>query len=325
MSSVYNTKLQERLRAYVAEVGNQSKAAANIGINKTIISLYINSNYGPASDFGKGDLVGTEAKLAEYFLIQDARAQHPTRTSPSRIEDGRYVPTTISEQVYKAIRYCQLEKGIMMLHGDSGIGKTMGAGQYVRDNPSTAIYISVTPTTGALSRFIRALAQKLRIAESRNQWAMVEEIQAKLRGSNKVLIIDEAQNLKYTTMEEIRDWTTPDPIDFTPGIGIVLIGNPEMHRRMSRGRYSDRYDQQENRCRPMPLSRRQITKDDVKKIFPGLDNPEHDAEASYLLAVCRSKCGIRNATHIWNDAVNAKDISSKRLQGIAQGMGIVVA
>ena len=325
MSEQYNAALQARLRQYVAEAGNQAQAAANIGIGKTMISLYLNSNYGKDSTFGKGDLAGTEQKLAEFFRIQDARKAQPSQTSPSRIRPGHYVPTTVSEHVYKTIRYCQLEKGITMVHGDSGIGKTMAAAKYVRDNPTTAIYLEVSPTTGVLSRFIRLLAAELRIPDRRDQGYLVAEIKARLMGTNRVVIIDEAQNLKYTTMEEIRNWTTPHPITGVPGVGIVLIGNTQIHRRMIGGRKEDLYAQQFNRSRPRPYSRRQITRGDVQMIFPGLDVPGHEKETDFLLAVCQSKWAIRNATHIWNDAVNDEDISYAKLQGIAQSMGIGIA
>ena len=41
-----------------------------------------------------------------------------------------YIPTSISEDIYNLIRYCQLAKGIAIAHGDAGIGKTKAARQY---------------------------------------------------------------------------------------------------------------------------------------------------------------------------------------------------
>lgn len=324
MSEQYNVQLQARLRAYCAEVGSQRAAADKIGVKPTILSLYLNSNYGKDSDFGKGDLAGTEKKLVEFFRIHDARKAQPSQHAAERIIPGNYVPTSVSEHVYKAIKYCQLEKGITMIYGDSGIGKTTAAAKYVRDNPTTTIYMKVSPASGVHSRFIKKLAAKLRIAASKDIGLLVEDIKAKLYGTNWVLIIDEAHHLRYNTMEEIRDWTDYDPIDNTPGVGVVLIGNSIMYKRMQ-GRNEEKYQQQENRCRPRPYSRRQITGEDVRMIFPGLDVAGKEKEVNFLLALCRSKWGIRHATAIWNDAVNAEDISYMTLQGIAQGMGIGIA
>lgn len=319
MGKVYSATLQERVRAYVKEVGSQVQAAANIGTGKTKLTLWLGSNY------EKGDVEGLERQLEEFFRIQDARKAQPVHTSPQSVEPGQYVPTTVSEQVYKSIHYGQLMKGITMIHGDSGIGKTMGAAKYVRDNPTSTVYLEVSPTSGVLSRFIRALAAELGIPGSRDQGQLVEEIKARLLGTSKVVIIDEAQNLKYTTMEEIRNWTTPHPITGKQGVGIVLIGNSAMHRRMLGGRKEDLFAQQFNRSRPRLFTRSQISREDVRKIFPGLEGAGRDKETDFLLAVCRSKWAIRNATHIWNDAVNNENISHQQLQGIAQSMGIGVA
>ena len=319
MSKEYNALLQNRVRTYIQEVGTQVQAAANIGVGKTKLSLWLGSKY------ESGDVDGLERQLSEFFRIQDDRKAQPAHTSPERIEPGRYVPTSVSESVYKSIRYGQLMKGITMIHGDSGIGKTMGAAKYVRDNPTTSVYLEVSPTTGVLSRFIKMLAAELGIPSSRDQGFLVSEIKARLLGTSKVVIIDEAQNLKYTTMEEIRNWTTPHPITGKLGVGIVLIGNSQMHRRMLGGRKEDLFAQQFNRSRPRLFTRKQITKEDVQMIFPGLDAADRDKESNFLLAVCHSKWAIRNATHIWNDAVNNEDISYPQLQRIAQTMGIGVA
>ena len=51
-------------------------------------------------------------------------------------------------------------------------------------------------------------------------------------GRKKVIIIDEAQNLKFLTLEEIRGWVDEDIFTGKPGIGIVLIGNVEVYNKM---------------------------------------------------------------------------------------------
>jgi len=43
--------------------------------------------------------------------------------------------------VCKLIRYCQIEKGMVIIHGDAGIGKTKGAEKFVRENPAASVYI----------------------------------------------------------------------------------------------------------------------------------------------------------------------------------------
>lgn len=316
-SQIYNPKLQNRLNDYCTEIGSQAKAAAAIGLSESTISQYRRSIY------EKGNIGDVEKKLTEFFNITDAREQQPSNNSPLRIDESRYIPTSTSEHIYKTIRYCQLEKGIMMIYGDAGIGKTKAAAKYVWDNPTSTVYLSATPTTGTITRFIRSLARDLRVPESRDRLDMVDEIKAKLLGTNKVLIIDEAQHLTFNTLEEIRNWTTPNPITNQPGIGIVLIGNPVLHTRMV-GRQEEKFAQQFNRSRPNHYSALSINRTDIELMFPALKQRRMDKEINFLHSISNSRWAIRSAVIIWNDAVNGEDISYSHLKSIAQRMGIGV-
>lgn len=57
-------------------------------------------------------------------------------------------------------------------------------------------------------------------------------IREKLEGTNKVIIIDEAQHLQLRSLEEIRTWADANPITGQQGVGIALIGNTEVYTRM---------------------------------------------------------------------------------------------
>lgn len=321
MSKVYNTELQARVQAYMEENGLTMRAAAtSMGLgDRTKLSLWLGSKY------ERGDVGKMEAQISEFFRILDAQQAQPVYTSPVTVGPERYVPTSISRKMYNKIQYTQITKGVGIIHGDSGIGKTVTAAKYVEDNPSTAIYIDVDPVTGVLSRFIRRLAEELKIPHNRDQGYLLDEIKAKLLGTNIVLIIDEAQHLKYTTMELITRWTDPHPLTHKPGIGIALVGNSQIYDRMSRRNKFGMYDQQMNRSRPMGFSRMQLTREDVSLLFPGVGEAGREQEASFLYELCHRERSLRNAAFIWNDAVNAMDVSYKNLKCIAQSMGILVA
>ena len=140
----YNAALQAQLDAYLSEQSGlpQSKAAAMIGVSPTALSQYRNSKY-------PGDVEAVESKIEEFLRTRSAAAQAEAEKAPYL--SAGYVPTSVSEDVYKAIQYCQLERGIVVLHGDAGIGKTRGAARFVQDNPANAIYIRCTPVGGTLT------------------------------------------------------------------------------------------------------------------------------------------------------------------------------
>ena len=130
MSKVYNSALQARVEQFLQDRQiSQAKAAPLMGISQTALSQYRRSMY------DNGDIQALESKLEEFFKAQDEQAASTEKALPYKpIQD--YIPTSISEDVYKLIRYCQLEKGMVIIHGDAGIGKTKGAEKFVRDNPT---------------------------------------------------------------------------------------------------------------------------------------------------------------------------------------------
>ena len=219
MSKVYNPALQERLESYLANSGiSQAKLAPKVGISQTALSQYRRSKY------DNGDIAELERKLEEFFRTEEAVEAAAVKAAPYR-PTLDYIPTSISEDVYKAIQYCQIERGMVILHGDAGIGKTKGAERFIRENPNAAVYIQATPSSGTLGNILKLLARALRIPETRNKLELQLAIRDKLEGTNKVIIIDEAQHLKLNALEEIRTLSDPNSLTGQRGTGICLIGN----------------------------------------------------------------------------------------------------
>ncbi len=318
MNNVYNNALQDRLESYLKNAGiSQAKAAALIGVSQSVLSQYRRSVY------EKGNIEEVENKINEFFRLQDEQKTMELKALPfCPVSKDEYIPTSISEYAYKLIRYCQLEKGIVIIHGDAGVGKTKGAEKFVLENPTSSIYIETTPSSGTLKGLLKSLARVLKIPENQSNLELGQAVRDKLEGTNKVIIIDEAQNLKFSALEEIRTMAEPNRMCGRKGVGIVLIGNSEVYDRMI-GRQEARFAQQFNRTRMNTRFRTSdITRDDVIKVFPVLVKREMKKEIDFLTKVCQSRWGIRSAVNIYNDAVNQQDISSDTLLAIAQGMGI---
>ena len=315
----YNTELQQRLEEFVAEAGSQTKAARAIGMSDSVISQYRRSAY------DKGNIPDVEAKLTEFFTLHDEKQAAAEKAEPYQPVLDEYIPTSISQDVYTAIRYTQLNKGIAVLHGDAGIGKTKAAMQYVLDNPGTTVYLEVTPVTGSLGSFLKLLTRALHISEGRSKLDMIMNIRDRLDGSDRVIIVDEAQHLKISALEEIRTLTDPNMITGKQGIGVVLIGNTEVYNRM-RGREQANFAQLYSRIRMnRAYSTQQVRRDDVIKLFPALEDSGRVKEIEFLHGIAQSRWGIRGSVNVYNNAVAAEDTSYQGLYTMARNMGIGVA
>lgn len=318
MTKTYNRQLQGRLEQYMTDAGiSQNKLAPQIGISTAALSQYRNSAY------DRGDVAAVEAKIEEFFRLQNYAAEAAEKAAPY-LPITDYVPTSISEDVYETIRYCQAAKGMVIVHGDAGIGKTKGAEKFVRENPTASIYIQATPSTGTLTGTLKVLARALHLSDMRNKIDLMLAIRDKLEGSNKVIIIDEAQHLKLAALEEIRTLSDPSGINGQLGIGICLIGNTEVYSRMV-GKQEARFAQLFSRIRMNRYySTSKVKTADIKALFPRLASGDQKKELEFLLGISRSKWGIRGAVNVYNNAINNNNMGYDGLVGMAQTMGIGV-
>lgn len=316
MSKLYNKTLQTKLEQYISDTGiSQAKLAPQIGVSQTALSQWRRDKY------NNGDIAELERKLEEFFRAQDAAQELEEKAAPYRpILD--YIPTSISEDVYQAIKYCQVQRGMTILHGDAGLGKTKGAERFIRENPTSAIYIQATPSSGTLGSIMKLLARALRIPETRNKLDLMLAIRDKLEGTAKVIIIDEAQHLKLSALEEIRSLSDPNSITGEKGTGICLIGNTEVYTRMM-GKQQAQFAQLFSRIRMNRYySTKQVTLEDIKALFPKLAEEGSKKELDFLLGIGQSHWGIRGAVNVYNNAVNNEDIGYEGLYGMAREMGI---
>lgn len=315
MSKEYNSALQEQLRNYISASGiSQAKIANKLGISGTQLSQYLNSKY-------NGDVAKTERDLEEFFRAQQEQQANAEKAVPYCPVPG-YVPTSISEDVFKLIRYCQLEKTMVVIYGDAGVGKTKGVERFVRENPASSIYIQATPSTGTLGNLLSVIARALKVPEARKRVDLISAIQEKLEQGNKVLIIDEAQHLQLRALDEIRAWTEPNPMLQRTGVGIALVGNTSIYTRMV-GKQEADFSQLFSRIRMRKSCRtEEITREDIQKLFPKLAEAGQKKELDFLHGIARSKWGIRGAVNVYNNAINNEDISHEGLYGMARTMGI---
>ncbi|WP_113673737.1 AAA family ATPase [Vallitalea guaymasensis] len=199
-----------------------------------------------------------------------------------------------------------------IVYGDAGIGKTEAIHAYM-DSNIDAIKINCVPACAKPKAFLKKLCRKLRLQGGKNEDEYYDDIVEKLEGTNKILILDEAQHLPYKTLEHVRS------IYDETGIGIILIGNHQIHDKLL-GIQEAAFAQLFNRIAIRnPLSTNDVRIEDIQLIFGNI--PKQSLE--YLLNVANStKWGIRGAVNVYMNAANNDDISVKGLQKMACFMGI---
>ena len=156
MEKTYNAALIRRVQEYMEKHSiSQNQLAAKVNLSSAALSSYLNQKY-------KGSVEAVERQLTEFFKINDEVAAVAEKVG-GLLPREPYVPTSISEDVYQSIRFAQLEHCMVVLHGDAGVGKSKGDQKFLKDHPTNAVGISITPSTGTLSSCIKLLARALRV------------------------------------------------------------------------------------------------------------------------------------------------------------------
>jgi DNA transposition AAA+ family ATPase len=293
---------------------SQASIAKELGISTSALSQYLQDKY-------PGNVEAIENKARELFEILEKAA--------AVTKAPKYVDTSISHEVYAVINYCHFNRCIGFVIGDAGIGKTKAALKYTSDKSET-IYITATKACKSLKDIYRMIARKLKISENRNMLDLQFDIRSKLDGSNKIIIIDEAQHLTLAAIDGIRYFndaieSEDDEMAQSQPVGIVFIGNHELNSKML-GRNEQSYDQVFSRIQMKRfLCTSHVQVDDIKKLFPELVEKNMDKEIKLLHAISQSRWGVRGAVKIFQNASNNADITYDGLLRMTKVTGISIS
>lgn len=307
--ATYNEQLRQRvLQLLDSGAITQAAFAKKIGYTPAAISQYKNGKY-------DADATAIEQAITEFFERQEAREEIKTAALAYGRRDN-YIPISTSERAYKMIRYAQLKRELVVIYGDTGVGKTKAAYRFVDDHPSNTVYVMSAPSSRSLRSTLKMIARELRLPICQTA-DLAMNIKEKLQREEKTLIIDEAQNLTVSVVDEISRWVDPDQTTGNGRMAIVLIGNDGILEKFN-GEKDRRRDQNNGRMdQPLELRTTCTTMDDIRQLFPLLAERDMKKELELLLAVARSATGVRAAVKVYNSAVDAGKVDYDTMYAFA--------
>lgn len=129
-------------------------------------------------------------------------------------------------------------RGIGLITGDSGSGKTTAVRKVVSDLHSGLYRVLYVPlSTGNAMDLYRSIAWELGLSVERSRAALYRQIRAEVTRlvqeskTRPVLVVDEAHHLRSELLEELR-LLTNYAMDAENRLCMVLIGQPELRRRV---------------------------------------------------------------------------------------------
>lgn len=294
--SITEQEARDFLRSYINEERKQNQVAKELGVSNGLVSGFLSGKYSCPHT--------VIPKIQELMSVSEQKAIAP--------KDPKYVTTSVSRDVFNAITYSRIQGKVSVVYGDAGIGKTMAIQQYCKEYNS-AVNITITAVYANISGATRLLARELGVKE-KNVTMMFEEIVSRLEGSDRVIIIDEAQHLTSKTIDYLRQ------ISEFSRVGMVFVGNHTIIQNFE-GKREDDLSQLFSRIgMNVPLTTGRLSKEDIKAIFEGLD----EECLEILFKISRTKYGLRGAVNVYtNTAIVYKgNITPSKLAAVARNMRI---
>lgn len=210
---LYDEAVRAALEAYATEHElTHEDIAKRLGFSTTRVTKFLNLDKPDRQP--ERDSQRVEIAARNFLRHISRRSKH----RESLFEDS------VSESVFALLRQIRRTGDIGLIHSEAGVGKTCACELFCRENPN-----SVLITASRYRRDARAieralygeLALELKLSErkdrTRGQW--MEDF---LRGSERIIIIDNAHRLHRSGLEWLFDF---HDISLC---AIALVGNPEV-------------------------------------------------------------------------------------------------
>lgn len=191
--------------------------------NSSLMSQYFAGKYA-------GNLMRLERRISDFLKRELELA---TLIEQSSFEDERFsfVETSVFKRFNEAAKMCQLRGQIGRLTGASGIGKTRAVLEYQKRD-SGVIVIQAHKYFTAREVF-REIAFKCGIEPRGTIHTLMLAIVEKLKGTRRLIIIDEAEHLNANTLDEVRQ------LNDRAGVGVLYVGTEKFKSKITtlRGDY----------------------------------------------------------------------------------------
>ncbi len=257
----------------VIEAGSltQSKIARESGVSTTRISQWLAGTY-------PGDNAALEAQLTKWL---DARAQREAESKHAPVEPA-FVETPTAKRILAALRFAHFSNDFAVIYGASGLGKTLAIRQYVA-SVASAFAVTMTPATAGVVPALEEIAQAVGAGVTGGGAAKLHRsIVERLRGTAGLLVIDEAQHLGASALDQIR------AIFDATDVGLALVGNEFVFSRMTSGHRAAMFDRLRGRIgKRLHLSR--PTQEDAASLSEAWG--VEDSKALQLAATIASQPG----------------------------------
>lgn len=256
---------------------SQRQISKETGLSTSVISQFLEGTY-----TGNNEKV---AQIIEQYLTISKERLNSVQISTF------YEELFNTQEVLFACSYAHMRNDITLVSGDAGAGKTMALEHYKEHNAGVVMVTADSCTSSAtavLSMIAEAIDKKI----NGNRSMLMRELVTQLKGTSRLIIIDEADHLTLQALQAVRN------LNDQAKVGIVLSGNDKIYRQMFTGQRGYEFDQIRTRIIVRKKVMNNYTVQEIQNIFPQLNE-------ECLAVILKIACGesLRTARKIFEIAL----------------------
>ncbi|EBV3644398.1 AAA family ATPase [Salmonella enterica] len=200
---------------------SQTQVARAIGRSGAVVNQFLQGKY-------TGDITDIQERITSFINREQEKEKN------RRIQ-AHFVTTEMAAKGLEVLAYAHQECEICVLYGAAGLGKTMLLKEYVSRNKD-ALLIEADPGYTART-ILEELCRLLGVKVRGNIHELIDACVRELRGSGRLLMVDEAELLPYRALEILRR------LHDKAGTGVVLAGMPRLliNLKGRRGEFAQLY------------------------------------------------------------------------------------
>lgn len=222
LGSKWTHNAQQQLRADVlnaleADNLSQKRAAREIGCAESTWSAWFKDSY-----------TGTPAKAADLAeKTASWLAARREKASLARVlpPAPSYQETATARKIWSLLQFCHHAPDFGVIAMGPGVGKTTTIEAY-KAAANNVFVVTAEPIMASPRAVLAELAEVTGVVE-RVANRRSEALQRRLRGSGALIVIDEAQHLTTTALDQLR------ALHDKAGVGLVLSGNQTVYSRIA--------------------------------------------------------------------------------------------
>ena len=290
------SSIRTQVQTYMGESGkSQKQIAREIAVSPAALSQFLDGIY-------TGDNASIADKLQSWMTLE---AKRNTKKEHSRMS----LDVENTKTVLFVCEYAHTKNDITLIFGDAGAGKTTAL-EYYRDKNAGVIMITANACTSSATSILKMLCNETGRNISGRKDIIMNELVKYFKGTNRLIIIDEADHLTLSALQAIRN------LNDMAKVGIVLSGNNKIFLQMIGGAKSSEFQQLRTRITLRRKLTNKYTKNELKHIFPAL--PEDCLTFVALLSEKESLRTAKKIVELAYDYAEAKNtgITLKMLEGI---------